>query len=458
MDLQSWKILLPTAAVLAVAVVTRGTLPALASGVLLGHILLDGTACLRAAGGSLTTQLTTPTVAWVVLVCGLLGGLTHLLLRVGGTAALADLLGCRVRTGWAALLAAWLAGLAVFIDDYLNVLLVGGALRGVTDRLRVPRERLAYVIDATAAPVCILVPLSTWAVYVAGLLETSGAAAAGEGMAAYVQLIPWTFYGWFAIMIVPLVISGWIPAWGSMRTADARVAAGGSVAPADSPAGLEDGEEPLPGGGVTDFLLPVAVLIVATVLSGSDALQGVIWALVALTVQQVILRRRLTATDLADTACRGAASMVPALATILLAFMLQEVNARLGLTEWVIGSVTPWLTAGLLPVATFLVTAAVTFASGSFWGTYAVALPIVVPLARDLGGDPLLTAAAVVSAGGFGSHACFFGDSTVLASRAAGCNNLAHARSQLPYAVLGGMLTATAYLAVGQIAGASSGN
>ena len=144
--------------------------------------------------------------------------------------------------------------------------------------------------------------------------------------------------------------------------------------------------------------------------------------------------------------------MVPALATILLAFMLQEVNARLGLTEWVIGSVTPWLTAGLLPVATFLVTAAVTFASGSFWGTYAVALPIVVPLARDLGGDPLLTAAAVVSAGGFGSHACFFGDSTVLASRAAGCNNLAHARSQLPYAVLGWMLTATAYLAVGQIA------
>ena len=452
MEFPAWQILLPTLVVLVVAVTTRSTLSALVGGILAGHLILDGSRCIAQASASLVDRLTSPTVAWVVLVCGLLGGLTYLLVRGGGMGALARLVGRHVTTGRGGLLVAWLAGLFIFIDDYLNVLLVGGSLRPVTDRLRVPRERLAYVIDATAAPVCLLVPLSTWAVYVAGLLEGCGMAEPGDGLAAYSRLIPVIFYGWAAVALVPLFACGLLPSWGAMRTADERVAAGGAVAPPDSPPESETSETGLPDGSLADFLIPVAALVVGTVAADTDALQGAVWASLAAAIWLGPVRRRMTAADLVDTTCRGIASMIPALATIVLAFMLQEVNTRLGLTELVIESVAPRVTAAALPAATFLTVAAITVASGSFWGTYAIVLPMVVPLAGEMGIDPTLTVAAVISAGGFGSHACFFGDSTVLASRAAGCNNLAHARSQFPYVLLGGGLSTVAYLVAGWIA------
>lgn len=191
------------------------------------------------------------------------------------------------------------------------------------------------------------------------------------------------------------------------------------------------------------------MLVAATALSKADALHGVIWALLAAAVQQGLVRRRLSAGQIADLACRGVGMMVPALATILLAFALKDVNDRLGLVPLVIEAVTPWMSAAALPAVAFVALALVTFATGSFWGTYAVALPIVVPLARELHADLPLTLGAVVSAGAFGSHACFFGDTTVLASQASGCENLAHAASQLPYVLLGAALATAAYLACG---------
>jgi tetracycline resistance efflux pump len=273
-------------------------------------------------------------------------------------------------------------------------------------------------------------------------------------MAVYLQLIPRIVYGWVAIALVPLVVSGRIPAWGLMRVADQRVAAGGSLAPRGSAAVSNEEQEPavaslVAGGRLADFLVPVGVLMSATLLSGGDALQGVVWALATVVVQQGVLRRRFTAAALADGASARFASMVPALATIVLAFVVKDVNDRLGLTQLVIEAVGPLLDGRRLPAVVFVSLSLVTMATGSFWGTYAIALPIVVPLAEQLGADPLLTLAAVVSAGGFGSHACLFGDTTVIASQAAGCDNLAHAWSQLPYAVLGAVITTAVYLAWG---------
>jgi Na+/H+ antiporter NhaC len=445
-----WHVLLPTLTVIAAAVMLRSTIPALVIGVVVGHLALDGTGLVGSLADSLVGRLGNRSEAWALTVCGLFGVLIRLLVITGGAAAFGRLLGRRVESGRAALLLAWVLGLVVFIDDYLNALILGRTLRPVTDMHRVPRERLAYVIDSTAAPVCLLVPLSTWAVYVAGLLETTGAAEPGAGMSAYLGIIPFAFYGWFAILLVPLVALGWVPAWGAMRRADDRVAAGGSLAPPGSPPGDDTADEAAAASGrLADFILPIVTLVVATVLSGNDALQGTIWAIGMVVAQQLLWRRRFSCVALAEAGCQGLADMVPVLVTLLLAFMLGHVNERLHLAEFAIGALGPWLDHRLLPAAAFVCLSAVAFATGSFWGTYAIALPIVIPLAASLGADPTLAIAAVVSAGGFGSHACFFGDTTVLASQASGCDNVAHAWSQLPYALLAAALTVVAFLVAG---------
>jgi Na+/H+ antiporter NhaC len=450
MEQADWSVLVPTASVIAAACLLRSTIPALLIGILVGHVMLDGPGCVAGIADSLVDRFGTETEAWAVLVCGLFGALIQLLVTTGGAAAFGSAVGRRITSARGTLLLAWGLGLVVFIDDYLNALVLGRTLRPIADRNRVPRERLAYVIDSTAAPMCLLVPLSTWAVYVAVLLETTAAAPPGEGLAMYLRIIPYTFYGWFAVLLVPLVSLGWIPAWGAMRLADDRVAAGGSLAPAGSP---PDASSPATGEANTpmlaDFLLPILTLIVATVLSGNDALRGALWAIGMVAAQQLLWRRRFSLTDLTQAGCQGIADMIPVLVTLLLAFMLGAVNDRLGLAEFVVGGLGPWIDAWLLPAAAFVTLSGVAFASGSFWGTYAIALPIVVPLAGSLGVDPTLAIAAVVSAGGFGSHACFFGDTTVMASQASGCDNLAHAWSQLPYALLAAALSLAAFLLAG---------
>lgn len=445
-----WEALLPTLSVLTVALLRRSTIPALVTGIVVGHLVLDGPGTVGSFADSLIERLQNRSEAWALAVCGVFGVLIRLLVVTGGAAAFGRLFGGRIRSGRAALLVAWVLGIVVFIDDYLNALILGRTLRPISDMHRVPRERLAYVIDSTAAPVCLLVPISTWAIYVAGLLETVGSAKPGTGMAAYLRIIPFAFYGWFAVLLVPLVVTGLIPAWGAMRRADERVAAGGSLAPPGSPPADEPPDEATAASGrLADFVLPLVTLVAATVLSGNDALQGGLWAIGMVAVQQLLWRRRFSVASLTQAGCQGLADMVPVLVTLLLAFMLGHVNERLHLAEFAIGALGPWLDHRLLPAAAFVCLSGVAFATGSFWGTYAIALPIVIPLAASMGADPTLSIAAVVSAGGFGSHACFFGDTTVMTSQASGCDNLAHAWSQLPYAMVAAALTVAAFLVAG---------
>ncbi len=207
MEQADWSVLVPTASVIAAACLLRSTIPALLIGILVGHVMLDGPGCVAGIADSLVDRFGTETEAWAVLVCGLFGALIQLLVTTGGAAAFGSAVGRRITSARGTLLLAWGLGLVVFIDDYLNALVLGRTLRPIADRNRVPRERLAYVIDSTAAPMCLLVPLSTWAVYVAVLLETTAAAPPGEGLAMYLRIIPYTFYGWFAVLLVPPTIA-----------------------------------------------------------------------------------------------------------------------------------------------------------------------------------------------------------------------------------------------------------
>ena len=209
--------LIPTAVVLIVAVWTRRPVESLIAGALVGFVILSPRDPLTPFTDGMLNVMQNETVGWIILVCALFGSLITLLVRIGAARTFGAVASKRIDTRGGALLTTWMLGLLVFIDDYLNALAISSSFKRVTDRFKVPREMLAYVVDSTAAPVCILVPISTWAVFFAGLLEETGAAAVGAGLSLYIESIPFMLYAWAAVLLVPLVAVGWVPALGPMR-------------------------------------------------------------------------------------------------------------------------------------------------------------------------------------------------------------------------------------------------
>ena len=420
---------------------SRRPIESLLAGVLAGLLLLEPSGALQNFSSILLAVMMDETIAWVIIVCGLMGSLIALLMRVGAASAFSRALASRAKSGSSALIYTWLLGLLVFIDDYLNALAVGSAMRKVTDQFNVSREMLAYTVDSTAAPICVLVPVSTWAVFFAGVLESADVAAPGEGITMFVSAIPYMLYPWIAILIVPLVALGRIPALGPMEVAEMRAATSGHLAHPDEfeLAGGEDN----PRVQTYHFLLPLLALIGFSIWFDLDVQIGVILA-VAVTILLYGIQRLLAWTEMFNAVLDGIKIMVPALTIVVVAFMFKEVNDQLGLPLYVIENVTPFMTPTLLPVLVFVTMALISFATGSSWGVFAIAIPIVMALSESVGVNASLTIGALISASAFGSHACFYSDATVLAAQGSGCGVMEHALTQIPYALI-----AAAFAAIG---------
>jgi len=441
MESSGWTSLIPALVAIATAILSRRPIESLLAGVFAGLLLLGPMDAVGSFSTILLDVMMDETIAWVIIVCGLMGSLITLLMRVGAASAFSRVLAERAHSAGTALLYTWLLGLVIFIDDYLNALAVGSAMRKVTDRFGVSREMLAYVVDSTAAPMCMLVPVSTWAVFFAGVLEVSEVAAPGEGMALFISSIPYMMYPWIAVIMVPLVATGRIPALGPMRAAQARAGELPVTPRADEFAVVEADN----GGrvGLQHFLVPILVLLGVSIYADLDVQIGVLVA-VAATVVMFVLQRLMAWTEMFDAVLEGIKIMVPALTIVIVAFMFKEVNDRLGLAPYVIGNVHPYMTAGLLPLVVFLTMALISFATGSSWGVFAIAIPIVLPLAEAVGVSAPLAIGALMSASAFGSHACFYSDATVLAAQGSGCGVMEHALTQIPYALIAGVLSAMA--------------
>ncbi len=384
----SWVSLVPALSVLVLALVTRRTFEALLGGTIIGYLITSGFGFFDAFTQSMLSIMKDETVGWITLVVGLFGSLIALLVRCRATNAFGDRVAALVKGPRGALMATWFMGLVIFLDDYLNALAVGAAMAPVTDRFGIAREKLAYIVDSTAAPVCVLVPLSTWAFYVAGLFEGVGAAPAGGGLALYRSVIPYVVYAWVAVLLVPLVASGIVPDIGPMKRAGER-ARGGQLAPDDSlsfddafgtkSSSSSDNTSPR----LSNFLIPLVALIGFSWYL-NDALKGVLIA-VFLTVGLFLVRRVLTFKEISETFFLGFQSMVYPLGIVVVSFGLRNVNEDLGLTQYVIDSVRPIMSGALLPAVAFVSLSLIAFATGSFWGVYAVSLPIIVPLANSMG-------------------------------------------------------------------------
>ena len=451
MEYEGAIILVPTLVVFILAILTHRPIESLITGSVVGLIMIHGTGFVGGFAETSLRVMMDETVAWVILVCGFMGSLIAILIRTGSTKSFTEKMVNVVRSEKSALMATWGLGILMFVDDYLNSLAVGSAMRSLTDKYQVSREKLAYVVDSTAAPISVIIPFSTWGVFFAGLIVANGIAPEGEGLNYYISAIPYMLYAWVAVLLVPVVISGAVPALGPMKGAETRAKTTGETVPPEA-AHIEQANQSIqPRADIKPrmsmFVVPMAVLVGATLYFDKDFLVGIYIALGG-TAIYIVASRMMDMHDTFDTIIDGFKTMVEPLGVLVAAFILKDVNDVLGLAPYVVQSMEPFLTPELLPAAVFVSMALVSFMTGSNWGVFVIVLPIVTALATNLGADMALVIGATLSASTFGSHACFYSDATVLTAQASGCTPFQHAITQIPYALIAAGVSIAGYLAI----------
>ena len=443
--------LIPTMLVFTLAILTHRPIESLIVGALVGLGILHGTGFVTSFAETTINVMTDEDVAWVILVCGFMGSIIALLIRTGATRAFTAKMTTMVKSQKSALFMTWVLGIFMFVDDYLNSLAVGSSMRELTDKYKISREKLAYVVDSTAAPVSVIIPYSTWGAFFGGLLVANGVAEEGQGLATYISSIPYMLYPWVAVFLVPLVIAGFIPSLGPMKKADRRAETTGQTVPPGAEHVEKANQLIQPKPGLTPrmslFILPMLTLILLTIYFDNDFLKGVYVTLGA-TVIAIIGLRMLSTHDTFDTVIDGFKTMIEPLGVLVAAFILKDVNDALGLPTYVVQLMEPLLTPELLPTFIFLTMGLVSFTTGSNWGVFVIILPIVMTLANNLGADMTLVIGATLSASTFGSHACFYSDATVLTAQATGTTTMQHALTQIPYALIAAGITAVGYLLI----------
>lgn len=450
--------LLPPLVIIVFALVTKRTFEALLLGAVIGFFMTD---TWNVIGATLDGFMSTCAEnIWMILVFGLLGGFTFLLQRSKGALGFGKFIRKFAKSEKSTLILGWILGIIVFMDDYLNILTISASLRETCDKYKSPREMLAYVIDSTGAPVCVLIPLSTWAVFYAGVVgEEAGMVSYGSGMDIYIQSLPFILYGWVAVIVVPLVIFRIIPMFGPMKKAYERVATTGRVYSEQSDKynkGItefdklmesekmdDDGKK----GNIWFFLVPLAVVIFLCIYTG-DLLTGLAFGIIVMLIMY-LPTKALSFSEFCEGFASGFASMVPMMFITMGALTVQVSMDGIGLADFVIDAVLPFMNASLFPAITFLVVAGLSFITGSNWGIPALTIPILIPLALAGGANPLIVFGAIVSGGTFGSHACFYSDATVLTSQCCGIENMEHALTQIPFAAVAAGLTTIGFLICG---------
>jgi len=450
--------LIPAVFLIIYIFITRRILEALTLASLMGFMMVSKGAedsLLATFSGSLLDVMMSEDIAWLFIVCGLMGSIITLIERAGGAVAFGNWVAKTAKSKKPALLWTWVLGLILFVDDYLNSLTLGSCMAPVTDRFKVSREYLSYVVSSTAAPVCVLVPITTWSIFCSRLLEANGWAPDGEGLLYFIKTIPFNYYGWTATFLVPFVILGIVPLFGPMRKAERRVAEGGPLAPPGSEKiDIRGGVKmKLPDNpNIWNFIIPMAILIGATIYFDLDMQIGVL-VTVGYMFVAYLFQNLMSAEEFTDTVLQGIKNMILPLMLMVLAFLFAEVNDAIGFTAYVIDSASQVMTPALMPLILFLVLCVTEFITGTNWGMYVIALPIVIPLSYAIDGNTTLAVAAVLSAGVLGSHVCFYSDCTILTSSATGCNNFNHALTQMPLGLLAGVFAAIGFLIAGFVVG-----
>ncbi len=458
--------LAPALIALVLAFITRDATLSLLIGVLVG-IVVSGQNLLFGFSSLIQSALGNADFIWVLGIEVFIGIMVAFFQKSGAIEAFTKTISRFNIKARGAQIIAWLLGIFIFFSDYFSPLYVGNVMRGVTDKARVSREKLAYICDSTSAPVCTMIPFSSWGVYMAGLLVGLGAFVDKDvATTAVVKMVPYNFYGITSVLMVGLIASGILPEFGPMKKAEKRAMEEGKV--------IGDNARPLlstelddikPKEGIKsnlliNFLVPALIIICITlgtyiVLGSAKTLESFI-AAVAYQFITMLIQKMGKVSELMDTAIQGIKSVLAAILILALAYCINAISKELGTAQYVISVTEAWMTPTLLIPLAFAICAFVSFFTGTSWGTYAIMTPIFIPLAFQLTGGTingiiLATIAAIMGGGCFGDHCSPLSDTTILSSLAAGSDHIDHVSTQLPYAMTAAVVSLAGYLIVGMV-------
>lgn len=403
--------------------------------------------------------------SWIFLLEIFIGILIAFFQRTGAIQSFAEIIGKRERSRNQIGIMTWFMGLFVFFSDYFSPVFVGTTMRKVTDKVKISREKLAYICDSTSAPVSVMVPITGWAVFISGLLIGLGPIQNEvDALAVFTKSIPFNFYAVLSVILVGLIASGMMKDFGPMQRAEERAQKEGKL--------IRDGSMPLISKELTNiepyfkdkllsiilnFFLPVLLIITIAVgtyigFGSAKTMEAFLAAVVFLGALMRI--QGIPTKDIMDTALNGIKGIMPAIMILVFAYTINELSEKIGTANYLIQITESWLNPGLLPAITFLLAALISFSTGTSWGTFGIMIPIAVPLAIEFSrGDidmvVLATIAAVAGGGVFGDHCSPLSDTTILASTGAGVDHIDHVRTQLPYAVMVGIIGFVIYLVLG---------
>ena len=462
-----WSITPPILA-LVLAIATRNVLVSLGVGVTLGMIIVNGfhlwLGVLDVFERGIIAQLTEAANAEMVLIILVIGGFVHLMDRSGGMAAFAQRMTRVVDSPRKAQLSVWVTGMAIFFTDSGNSVILGPLFRPIFARVRVCREKLAFIIDSTSSPVCVLIPLISWGVYIMSLLEQPFASlgVTQSPLQACIGATPFQLYPILALATVPVLVATGREYGPMARVQRQYLEEEEATEETREPGAVDDagrGE-----AGSVAVLLPLAtvllilggLLVYFTVtleeLPGATVRQSLLGAYLAGTAVAavVLVRRRVfTASRTFLLFLAGMRGMARIVVILVLAWALGDVCELLGTGETLAGFFDRGLSPGLIPALVFVLGAVFSLSTGSSWGTFALLMPIALPMAHQAGLPLEVTIAAVLSGGVFGDHCSPVSDTTVLSSMATGCDHASHVNTQLGYAAVTGLSTLVGFVIVG---------
>lgn len=466
-----WSLVPPIIAIV-LALITKEVYSSLFVGILVGGVIYANgnfeTTMVHTIQDGFIASIADSYNIGILIFLVLLGALVSMMNKAGGSLAFGRWTTKHIKTRIGAQLATVLLGVLIFIDDYFNCLTVGSVMRPVTDKHNVSRAKLAYLIDATAAPVCIIAPISSWAAAVAGFAKGSGAA---SGMSLFISAIPYNFYAILTIVMM-LFLAFSNMDYGPMKKHEVNALAGDlftSGEKSDAQTEIADN----PKGRVIDLVIPVLVLIITCVLgmiysggffsgtdfitafSDSDASVGLVigsFAAIIFAVIFFLLRRVLSFKSLMESLPDGFKAMVPAIMILCCAWTLKTMTDSLGakifisqLVEGSAGSLQLFL-----PAIIFLIAVGLSFSTGTSWGTFGILIPIVLSVFGSQSGTITIVAISACMAGAVcGDHCSPISDTTIMASAGAQCNHINHVSTQLPYALTVAGVSFVGYIIAG---------